>query len=44
MTDAENEDLEIFNLNDAAKQAVAKAKRQKEILDKTQPKEKPVSA
>ncbi|WP_434055075.1 MAG: B12-binding domain-containing radical SAM protein [Roseibium sp.] len=44
VTDAENEDLEIFNLNDAAKQAVAKAKRQKEILDKTQPKEKTVSA
>jgi len=44
VTDAENEDLEIFNLNDAAKQAVAKAKRQREILDKTQPKEKTVSA
>lgn len=44
VTDAENEDLEIFNLNDAAKQAVAKAKRQKEILDKTQAGEKTVSA
>ena len=38
--DAEGENLEIFNLNDAAKEAVEKAKRQKEILGKTQNKEK----
>ncbi len=33
--DAEEENLEIFNLNSSSKEAVAKAKRQKEILDKT---------
>ncbi|MET1415752.1 B12-binding domain-containing radical SAM protein [Roseibium sp. HPY-6] len=44
VTDAESENLEIFTLNDAAKEAVAKAKRQKEILGKTKPREKTVSA
>lgn len=33
--DAEEENLEIFNLNDASREAVAKAKRQKEIVEKT---------
>lgn len=33
--DAEEENLEIFNLNPSAKAAVAKAKRQKEILEKS---------
>lgn len=33
--DAEEEDLEIFKLNDAAKDAVAKAKRQKDIVNKS---------
>lgn len=33
--DAEDEDLEIFKLNDAAKDAVAKAKRQKDIVNKS---------
>ena len=36
VTDAEEENLEIFNLNDAARQAVTKAKRQKKILQETQ--------
>jgi len=33
--EAEEENLEIFSLNDAARQAVAKAKRQKEIIRRT---------
>lgn len=40
VVDAEEENLEIFKLNDAAREAVEKAKRQKEILGKTQQKEK----
>ena len=38
--DAEEEKLEIFSLNEAAKEAVTKAKRQKEILAKTQQQDK----
>lgn len=40
VVDTEEENLEIFKLNDAAREAVEKAKRQKEILGKTQQKEK----
>ncbi|MEP3045715.1 MAG: radical SAM protein [Roseibium sp.] len=36
VTDAEEEKLEIFNLNDSARAAVTKAKRQKKILQETQ--------
>jgi len=35
VTDAEEENLEIFNLDASSKEAVSKAKRQKEIIGKT---------
>ncbi|MBN9673952.1 radical SAM protein [Labrenzia aggregata] len=35
VTDAEEENLEIFNLNASAKEAVSKAKRQKEIIGRS---------
>ncbi len=38
VTEAEEENLAIFNLNQAAREAVDKAKRQKEILGKTKKK------